>query len=77
MLTSHPKKHYRCRFCGTHLNAYLPWAKAPNSALLLGHLGQQHPDQVGPSLERMRTECIATVAVEAFEVMEKPPDFGA
>jgi hypothetical protein len=33
--------------------------------MLLYHLGQQHPDQVGPHMERMRTECIATVAAEA------------
>jgi hypothetical protein len=25
----------------------------------------------GPYLERMRTECIATVAAEAYEVMEE------
>ena len=37
---------YRCLYCGTHLNAYLPWAKAPNSALLLGHLSQQHMDKL-------------------------------
>jgi hypothetical protein len=41
------RKRYRCRFCGAMLNAYLPWAKAPNSALLLGHLGQQHMDLTG------------------------------
>ena len=33
--------------------------------MLLYHLGQQHPDQVGPSLERIRTEYIATVVTEA------------
>jgi hypothetical protein len=66
-----PRKRYRCRFCGAMLNTYLPWAKAPNGALLLGHLGQHHPDQVGPYLERMQTEDIATVAAEAFEVVEE------
>jgi hypothetical protein len=64
------RRRYRCRYCGVTLNAWLPWAKAPNGALLFGHLGQDHPDQVGPYLERMRTECIATVAAEAFEVVE-------
>ena len=34
--------------------------------MLLYHLGQQYPDQMGPSLEWMRTECIASVAAEAF-----------
>jgi hypothetical protein len=24
MLTSHPKKRYRCRYCGVTLHAYLP-----------------------------------------------------
>jgi hypothetical protein len=50
--------------------AWLPVAKRPDGAMLLYHLSQQHPDQVGPYLERMRTECIATVAAEVFEVIE-------
>jgi hypothetical protein len=41
------------------------------AAMLLYHLSQQHPDHVGPYLERMRTECIATVAAEAYEVVEE------
>jgi L-lactate utilization protein LutC len=44
-------------------------AQRLDSATLLYHLSQQHPDQVGPYLERMRTECIATSAAEAFEVV--------
>ncbi len=39
--------------------------------MLLYHLGQQHPDQVGPYLDRMRTEDIGTVAAEAFEIIEE------
>jgi hypothetical protein len=35
---------------------YLPWAKAPNPALLLGHLAQQHMDVMSPYLRRMETE---------------------
>jgi hypothetical protein len=66
-----PRKRYRCRYCSTILPTWLPVAKAPNGALLLGHLGQHHPDQVGPYLERMRTECITTVVVEAYEVVEE------
>ena len=65
-----PRKRYCCRYCATHLNAYLPWAKAPNSALLLGHLGQQHMDQLRPYLKRMETECIDTVVVELYELVE-------
>jgi hypothetical protein len=66
-----PRKRYRCRFCGTHLNAYLPWAKAPNSALLLGHLAQQHMNQFRPYLKRMETECIDTIlTTELYALVE-------
>ena len=50
------RRRYRCRFCGHVLPAWLPMAKRPDGAMLLHHLSQQHPDQVGPYLERMRTE---------------------
>jgi hypothetical protein len=66
-----PRPRYRCHYCGTHLNAWLPWAKAPNSALLLGHLRQQHIDQIGPYLQRMETECIDRVLLDLFEVVEE------
>lgn len=65
------RRRYRCRFCGAMLNAYLPWAKAPNSAFLLGHVSQQHMDQCRPYLKRMETECIDRVLVELFEVVEE------
>jgi hypothetical protein len=39
--------------------------------MLLHYLSQHHPDQVGPYLERMRTECIATIAAEAYELVEE------
>jgi hypothetical protein len=45
-------------------------AKRPNGAMLLQHLSAMHPDQVGPYLRRMATEDIATVAAEAYEVVE-------
>ena len=70
MTQSRAHKHYRCRYCGAILPAWLPVAKRPEGSMLLYHLGQNHPDQVGPYLERMRTECITTVAAEAFEVVE-------
>jgi hypothetical protein len=64
-------KRYRCRLCGHVLPAWLPAAQAPDGALLLGHLSQQHPDQVGASLARMHTtEDITPVALEAYEVIE-------
>jgi hypothetical protein len=54
------------------LLAWLPAAQAPDGALLLQHLSQQHPDQVGPYLDRMRhTDEIAPVAAEAYAVMEE------
>jgi hypothetical protein len=65
-----PRKRYRCRYCGHILPTWPPRAKCPHGAMLLYHLSQQHPDQVGPYLERMqRTEDIWTVAPEAFEVV--------
>ena len=72
MTQSKAHKHYRCRSCGAILPAWLPVAKRPEGSMLLYHLGQNHPDHVGPYLERMRTECIATVAAEAFELVEEP-----
>jgi hypothetical protein len=68
------RKRFKCRFCGHVLPAWLPVAKRPDGAMLLYHLGQHHPDQVGPYLDRMRTECIATVAAEAHEVVEWEDD---
>jgi hypothetical protein len=66
-----PRRRYRCRYCGAVFNAWLPVAKRPHGALLLHHLSQDHPDQVGPYLDRMRhDEDIATVAAEAYEVVE-------
>jgi hypothetical protein len=63
------RRRYRCRYCGV-VFAALPVTQAPNGATLLHHLSQSHPDQVGPYLERMRTEDIGTVAMEAFERIE-------
>ena len=64
------RRRYRCRYCGVVFNAALPVTQRPNGAILLHHLSQSHPDQVGPYLERMRTEDIAMVAAEAYEVVE-------
>jgi len=66
-----PRQRYRCRCCGAILPAWLPVAKRSDAAMLLHHLSQHHPDQVGPYIERMRTEDIATVATEAYEVVEE------
>jgi hypothetical protein len=37
----------------------------------LHHLSWPHPDRVGPYLARLATEDIATVASEAYEVVEE------
>jgi hypothetical protein len=51
--------------------AWLPVMQAPNGPMLLYHLSAMHPTEVGPYLKRMRTEDIATVAAEAYEVVEE------
>jgi hypothetical protein len=51
-----PTRRYRCRFCGRLLSAWLPVAREPDSALLLGHLAQAHRNQVGAYLARMHTQ---------------------
>ena len=44
------RKRYRCRyFRMRELCAWLPAAKRPNGALLLHHLGDMHPAEVGPA----------------------------
>jgi hypothetical protein len=64
----------RCRSCGRELPAWLPAAQRPHGAMLRHHLGDRHPDQVRPYLDRMRTEDIGTVAAEAYEVVEEAGD---
>ena len=46
-------------------------AQRPEGAMPLSCLSQDHPDQVGPYIERIRTEDIGTVAAEAYEVIEE------
>jgi hypothetical protein len=70
MTPPRPQKRSRGRFCGRVLPAWLSVAQRPNGALLLGHLGDMHSDQVGPSLTRMEREDIAPVAAEPYEVVE-------
>src|SRR5262245_41173362 len=45
---------YACRCCDRVLPAWLLVARRPDGAMLLHHLSQHHPDQMGPYLERMR-----------------------
>jgi hypothetical protein len=67
-MTTH--KRYRCRYCGRDFPATLPVTQELNSAMLLHHLSARHRDEVGPYLRRMETECINTVLLELFEVVE-------
>jgi hypothetical protein len=70
MTQSRGRKHYRCRVCGITLPAWLPVPQVPDGTMLLGHLSQQHPTEIGPYLERMRTtEDIAQTAAQAFELI--------
>jgi hypothetical protein len=72
MTPSQPRqKRYRCRSCGRELPGWLPAVQRPNGAMLLHHLGDRHPSEAGPYLKRMATEDIATVAAEAYEVIEE------
>ena len=69
--TKAPRTCDRWLDCGAVLPAWLPVANQPGGAQMrLPHLSQRHPDQVRPLLERMRTADIATVAAEAFEIVE-------
>jgi hypothetical protein len=43
----------------------------PNGAILRHHLGDMHRIEVRPYLRRMRPEDIATVAAEAYELIEE------
>jgi hypothetical protein len=61
----------RCRYCGWELPAWLPVAQEPDGPMRLHHLSLMHPAEVGPYLARMATEDIATVAAEAYEVVEE------
>jgi hypothetical protein len=66
------RKRFQCQYCGAVLPAWLPVFQKPNGAMLLHHLSQQHPDKVGAYRTRMhRTEDIARVAAEAFELVEE------
>jgi hypothetical protein len=46
-------------------------AKRPNVAMLLGHLSQWHRGQLHPYLHCMENECLETMVVKLFEVVEK------
>jgi hypothetical protein len=51
------RKRYRCRACGAELPAWLPVAQAPDGVMLLHHLAQQHPAEVGTYLALYQHFC--------------------
>jgi hypothetical protein len=65
------QQSYRCRSGGREVSTWLSAAKRPNGAMLLHHLEDMHPTNVRPYLKRMEAEDIATVAAEAYEVVEE------
>jgi hypothetical protein len=66
------RPRYRCRFCGVTFSAWLAVPGEPDGALLLGHMGQAHPREVGRSLEQMHTDDDITPAIlQAYEVVEE------
>jgi hypothetical protein len=67
MPTSPPQQRYRRRDCDQELPAWLPVAQEPDGPMRWHHLFLIHPAEVGPYLERMRTE-------KAF--LEKRRNFG-
>jgi hypothetical protein len=69
MIQPRAHKRYRCRSCGLRLPAWLPMPEAPDGAMALEHLSQQHPTELGPFLERMRTtEGRAQVAAQGVSM---------
>jgi hypothetical protein len=71
-------RRYRCRYCGDDFPAALPVTQEPNGAMLRNHVSAMHPTAVGPYLRRMATrEAMATVAAEAYEVVDEDGHEGA
>jgi hypothetical protein len=67
-----PDVRVRSRLCGAALPGFFSITGEPNGAILLQHLGAMPRGEVNAYLDRMhRTEDIATVAMEAFEVVEE------
>jgi hypothetical protein len=54
------------------LHAWYPVPPHLNGTMLLAHLSQDHPDQVGCYLDQMRgSEDIGEVAAQAYEIVEE------
>jgi hypothetical protein len=73
MPTPRTPQRYRCRYCGVVLPAWDPVPGEPNGAMLLTHMSQAHPAELGPYLAQMAAgEDITAVIVQAYEVVEAP-----
>jgi hypothetical protein len=64
-----PTRCYRCHYCGRILPAWLPMAKRPNGAMLLGHLSGHAPHR-GRSLPGAHAD---GWEADAFPVWEHCP----
>src|SRR5215510_14354703 len=68
------KLSYRPKFLHYYREAILPgWlpvARRPHATLLMGHLNLTHHEAFMPLLQRMATEDIGTVVMEAFARIE-------
>jgi hypothetical protein len=67
-------RRFKCQLCGAELAAWRPVAQEPDTPRLLHHLGQQHPGQAAPYLDRMETEdnIDRVLLAEVFEAVEAP-----
>jgi hypothetical protein len=69
---SSPLPDVRCRLCGAILPSWLPVANVPHATLLMEHLDRRHPAEFAPLLQRMATEDLEMVAMDAFERVARP-----
>jgi hypothetical protein len=62
------RPRFRCRFCGATFSAWLAVPGEPDGALLLHHMSQPHPREVGRYLDQMHTtDDITPAIVQAYE----------
>jgi hypothetical protein len=67
------RRRSRCRCCGITCSAWLAVPGEPDGALLLHHVAQAHPAELGPFLDQMHTtDDITPVIVPAYEAVEEP-----
>ena len=68
-----PRPRYRCRFCGVTFSAWLAVPGEPDGALLLHHISQSHPRELGRYLDQMpTTDDITPAILQAYEEVEEP-----